>query len=46
MGKAFQDGPVSEHDPNALGRRFRQRLDSGQVLLGGMVMTCCVEKNA
>ena len=37
MGKAFGSSRPSTHDSNDLGRRFRQRLAAGDVLLGGMI---------
>lgn len=35
MGKAFGTGRQMAHDPTALGRQFRRRLATGDVLLGG-----------
>ncbi len=37
MGKAVDTGRTSTHDPTALGRQFKQRLQSGDVILGGIV---------
>ena len=37
MGKRSDTGRRATHDPTALGRSFRQRLQSGDVILGGIV---------
>jgi len=37
MAKTSSAHLYTEHDPTALGRRFKERLRSGEVLLAGMV---------
>lgn len=38
MAKSRQPRNTRPHDPTALGRRFKQRLQRGELLLGGMVI--------
>lgn len=37
MARAHDPSQTGQHDPTALGRAFRRRLEGGEILLGGMV---------